>query len=286
MNNRFIPFGYRMENGAILVHETEAATVKLIYSEYTDGLALKAIAQQLSDDRIEYFPGISSWNKNRVKRVLEDIRYLGDDTYGQIITSDIYDKANSIKIQKSTCNRCPSPSKIEYKPVYAIAYCADCGSRMLRRLDTRNKNPEAWTCQNPDCHHIVKITTDSLFADITEILNKAITGTVGIIDNTVSQADTSLEIRRLENDIERLLDSNGADKDEIKNLILKCAAKKYKAIKSARHITAKLKADFEKSGQLSTFNMELFTKTVSEIHLSSDGEIKLKLTNGQIVGKE
>lgn len=286
MKNRFIPFGYIMEKGIICIHESEADAVKLIYSEYLNGLSLKKISERLSDDNIEYFPGISSWNKNRVKRILEDVRYIGDDKYKRIITSEIYDKANNIKKQKYTCNRCPSPSKTEYKPVYAIAYCADCGSQMLRRINTRNKKPEVWTCQNPDCHHIVKITTDNLLADITKILNTLITDTTKIIDNSVSQSDTPLEVKRIENDIERLLNSTEVDKDEIKNLILRCAAKKYESIKNARHITTKLKADFEKSSPLSNFSIEIFNKTVSEIQISEDGEIKIKLVNGQIVGKE
>ena len=74
-------------------------------------------------------------------------------------------------------------------------------------------------------------------------------------------------------------------KPEIQKRILECAAKKYEQIKSKAHITQRLKAEFERSGLLSDFYIDLFEKTVSAIRMNIDGQISIVLKNGNIIGK-
>ena len=94
---------------------------------------------------------------------------------------------------------------------------------------------------------------------------------------------TSMETRRLTNEIFRKLDSGNFSEDELVNLALQCAAKNYEAISSARHITDRLTAALLHAGPLSAFDRELFQRTVSEIHLPRKGEILLKLQNGVFI---
>ena len=93
-------------------------------------------------------------------------------------------------------------------------------------------------------------------------------------------------IMHINNDIERLLEQPDFDKDKLQNLILECAEKKYSYDKSTRHITDRLKADFEKSSPLSVFSMDLFEKTVSAVLIDKRGSVSIKLKNGNIIGKE
>ena len=76
------------------------------------------------------------------------------------------------------------------------------------------------------------------------------------------------------------------DKNEIQNMILQCATKKYDAYKGVRHITDRLKADFEQSSPLSAFNTRLFDRTVSAITIDKDKKVWLKLKNNKIIRKE
>ena len=96
---------------------------------------------------------------------------------------------------------------------------------------------------------------------------------------------TSMEARRLTNEIFRKLDSGNFSEDELVALALQCAAKNYEAINSARHITDRLTATLLHAGPLSAFDRELFQRTVSEIHLARKGEILLKLQNGVFIGE-
>ena len=105
-------------------------------------------------------------------------------------------------------------------------------------------------------------------------------------EGTDISAEPSIEIIRLENEIERQLESIDFDKNKIQNMILQCAAKKYDAYKNVRHITERLKADFEKLSPLSAFNKELFDRTVSAVEFDKDEKVSLKLKNSKIIRGE
>ena len=100
------------------------------------------------------------------------------------------------------------------------------------------------------------------------------------------QEEPTTEIMRIENEIERLFEKSVFNKDELQNLILECAEKKYYFDKSTRHITDRLKADFEKSNPLSAFSMELFEKTVSAVLIDKQGSVSLMLKDGNIIREE
>lgn len=63
MKNRNIPFGYRFEDGKIVVNPDEQNTLQRICSEYLDGRSLLQIANGLESDKVEFAPGIITWNK-------------------------------------------------------------------------------------------------------------------------------------------------------------------------------------------------------------------------------
>ena len=93
MKTRNIPFGYTMENGKIIFHPTESQAVQAIFSDYLDGQSLLKIAQSLNERQVEYLSRTTGWNKARLKRIIEDKRYIGSDGYPPIIEQRIYNKA-------------------------------------------------------------------------------------------------------------------------------------------------------------------------------------------------
>jgi site-specific DNA recombinase len=285
MKNRRFPYGYEMQNGLIVICLKEADTVKQIFSQYLNGKNLKNIAERLTENQIEFLPGEYGWNKSRIKRMIEDERYIGDDTYPAIIDKDIFQKANFEKNSRRT-NISPVVTA-EKKLLTHKVICADCRRRLLHNTDSRLKNSEKWFCKNEDCKFSVYMTVAELEHEITEILNLLIsTPKFTEYEETDIQAEPSLEIIRMENEIERQFESIDFDKNEIQNMILQCATKKYDAYKGVRHITDRLKADFEQSSPLSAFNTRLFDRTVSAITIDKDKKVCLKLKNNKIIRKE
>lgn len=88
MKNRNIPFGYRFEDGKIVVNPDEQNTLQRICSEYLDGRSLLQIANGLESDKVEFAPGIITWNKARIMRIVDDDRYLRLNSVFLIIRVD------------------------------------------------------------------------------------------------------------------------------------------------------------------------------------------------------
>ncbi|MBQ9616313.1 MAG: recombinase family protein, partial [Selenomonadaceae bacterium] len=74
---RTIPFGYQMRHGKIEISRIEAETVNDIFTRYLQGESLQHIAAALTAQGIRYHQHTDCWNKNMVKRILENGHYLG-----------------------------------------------------------------------------------------------------------------------------------------------------------------------------------------------------------------
>lgn len=101
MKIRNIPFGYQMENGIITLHPSESGTVREIFTAYLDGQSLLQIANSLNERNIEYMPGVTGWNKARLKRIIEDERYLGSESYPAIIGQADFPKHKRSKLNET-----------------------------------------------------------------------------------------------------------------------------------------------------------------------------------------
>lgn len=285
MKNRRFPYGYEMENGQIIICNTEAETVKYIFSEYIKGSNLNKISEFLTNRKTEYLPGKYTWNKSRVKRIIEDSRYLGDDTYSAIIDSDTLRKANNEKSNRRT-NMTPVVCA-ENKPLVRSVICGKCGEKLFHVTDNTQKHHEKWYCKSKSCKYGIPMTISELEKEITSIFNRLIANPT-LAEHTDSEisAEPSLEITKMGNEIERKLEALDFNKIELQDLILQCASKKYDDYKSVRHITDRLKADFEQSSPLSSYSAELFDSTVATVILNSNKAVNLKLKNNTIIGKE
>lgn len=82
---RYIPYGYTMQNGQIVVDEAEAEVIRGIYDRYVSGDSLKAIAEQLTLKRVPYTEKTAVWDKARVARILQNAKYTGSDDYDPIV---------------------------------------------------------------------------------------------------------------------------------------------------------------------------------------------------------
>ena len=107
---RNIPFGYMMRGGIYLAEPTESEAVRQIFRMYLNGMSLKGIAAEMT---VPYNADKILWNKNMVSRILENKRYVGDDTYPQIVEITIFERVNAIKAEKAK-TALPVDSDIKY----------------------------------------------------------------------------------------------------------------------------------------------------------------------------
>ena len=185
--------------------------------------------------------------------------------------------------QKESANTNRQHVAEDIKLFKGLTYCHHCGSPMVRRMDSRMEHPVTWKC--PQCGYFLPLP-DEEFKQRVFLLQKKLADKPLLAEKEEDEIQvTSMEARRLTNEIFRKLDSGNFSEDELVTLALQCAAKNYEAITSARHITDRLTATLLHAGPLSAFDRELFQRTVSEIHLTRKGEILLKLQNGVFVGE-
>lgn len=284
MKIRNIPYGYQYKNGSIAIQTEETETVTRIFTEYLNGLSLLKIAEQLNNEQIEYMPGVCGWNKSRIKRIIEDERYLGTNGYPPIIDEDMHKTLMRIKSEKNTQKGTNRKEDIFNLGVPIL--CPKCGSKMCRRHDSNRKCQDWWLCQNNNCKNIISISDNDLIYGITECLNTVINNPDIIETVTDVDKEPSLDVYRLENEISRVLDSHSFDKNILRKKVLECVSLKYKDIDSQKYISKRLKADFANASPLINFSMDLFNHTVKAITFSTDGEVNIILINGQHIGKE
>ena len=277
MRNRTIPFGYHYQNGIIAVHPQESQIVQAVFMAYLSGEPLSKIAAHLTAKLVEYLPGYWKWDKARVKRLLDNANYIGNGEYPPIIKEKDFQMAHQ---KKDSANTNRQIADEDIKLFKGLAHCHHCGGIMVRRMDSRMEHPVTWKC--PACDYFLPLP-DEEFKHRVFLLQQRLVAKPLLTEKEEEIPVTSMEARRLTNEIFRKLDSGVYSEDELVNLALQCAAKNYEAISSARHITDRLTATLLHAGSLSAFDRELFQRTVSEIHLTRKGEILLKLQNGVFI---
>ena len=281
MKMRNIPFGYRMENGKIIFHPTESQAVKDIFSDYLGGQSLLKIAQSLNERQVEYLPGTTGWNKARLKRIIEDKRYIGSDSSPPIIEQSVYDKAQAIRASRNTQKSLDRTANI-FKLQLPVL-CEKCGEPMQRKHDSRTTYQEKWVCKT--CGGVIKISDDALLSAITECINYLI-AKPNILQGDPTPTEPPVEVIRLKNEIGRMLDSPAIEKEPLKNRIFEYASMVYETLDTTQCITEMIRATLQRTGPISCHNGELTAKIAAAIILHADKTVSLTLKNGQQIRKE
>ena len=280
MRNRSIPFGYYYQNGVLAVHPQEGQTVQAVFMAYLSGEPLSKIAAHLTAKLVEYLPGRWQWDKARVKRLLDNDKYIGNGEFPPIIKGKDFRMAHQMKENANT-NRQPVDEDV--KLFKGLTYCHHCGGIMVRRMDSRMEHPVTWKC--PRCGYCLPLPDEEFKRRVFLLQQRLVDKPLLAEKEEEPIPVASMEARRLTNEIFRKLDSGDFNEGELVNLALQCAAENYQTINSARHITERLTAALLHAGPLSAFDRTLFERTVSEIHLTRKGEILLKLQNGVCIGE-
>ena len=277
--NRTIPFGYGMKNGEITTNPKEVYAVVTIFDEYLNGKSLSEIANLMQYENIRYSEDSDYWNKNMVKRIIENEKYLGNDTYPQIIAENIFKQANEKRVRKATRLNLISDDLQELRN---RTYCFECGHRFSRIGG--NSKYEHWDCRNPDCYRLeYRLTDQMLIGAVLNVLNSAIANP-SLLESggeICAYAPTE-EIVRQQNEINRMIDSVQVDFDRVKAEIFRLAEMKYDccSYNDSPQKTEELIALLQNNEQLNTLDIGLFKSCVSKILISHFCVFEVELING------
>lgn len=162
MKNRYIPFGYQIQNGDSVINTEQAATVQHIFYAYTEGQSFKEIAEYLTTSGTAYHFSDNSWNKNIVARILANEIYCGAKGYPAIISKEVYSQAASIRSNKTVTYSavlnhfeaiCSVPAAVsaytgDLEPNNGLADSAECGQSRCNLKTWHNKSWIGYTKSN------------------------------------------------------------------------------------------------------------------------------------------
>ena len=277
--NRTIPFGYCMKNGEITTEPKEVYAVVKIFDEYLKGRSLSEIAKLMQSEKIRYNAVSDKWNKNMVKRIIENDKYLGNDTYTQLITDDIFKRANEKRVKKATTlDLIPD----DLQEIRKVTYCLECGEKLFRK--TNGKGREYWNCGNPDCFkYEYRLTDQMIIGTVLNVLNSAIANP-SLLESggEISTYSPAADVIRQQNEINQMTDSSQIDFDRVKAEIFKLAEMKYDCCtyNDSPQKTEELRNLLENNKQLNILDIGLFKACVSRIWISHFCTIEVEFING------
>ena len=241
MGKRKQPFGYKMKLGEIVPQPQEAETVRSIYLQYLAGASFKQLAEQLQTEDVPYDED-KSWNKNMVARILEDDRYIGEKEFPALIPTEQFHAA-----QERRKEMCP-----EYKQTPA--------QKELRKL----------------CGGTVP---DSVARKVLKILNQMVDDPQ-IIKIETSGVPTTEDIRRLQQELDTLLQTPPVDEDTARQKALEVASLKLASVKTEEYESHRLRGVFETHPKMDALDAALLKQSLRKIECHGD-TVCLLLKNGQ-----
>lgn len=164
MNHRKTLYGYQIRDGEIAVVEEEAILVRRVFSLYIGGLSYQKISDLLNREEIPYSQEAPAWNKHKVKRLLENPRYTGQDGYPAIIDKVGFEETQS-HIHEKTAGYAPKTER----PVLRLKRylrCSKCGAP-LRRVAGKNHRADTLYLKCSECGAMVTIPDEMLLEDVT-----------------------------------------------------------------------------------------------------------------------
>lgn len=282
MANRYIPFGYKIENGIICIVENEAALVELAFELYISGKSYSDIAKRFTIIKTPYAEGKDKWNKNMVKRIIENEKYIGNGDYPKIIDEKKFYRANKMRLSKVIVK---DEEKNEYDNfIRENSECIICHFPLKRQHQGHPPNRRiAYKCTNPICSAASVDERESELR-ITKIINRMIDEIDIVEPENEETIKDNEQIEELNNEIHLKIAEGNFKKDEIFKMLYELARLKFNNCtkEDMSEITESIKRELCKYAKIEKPPLPLMRKIVSKILISGD-EINIKLKNGKII---
>lgn len=279
---RYIPYGYTVRDGRTIVEHDEADVIREIFSMYITGSSLKDIAEWLTARRIPYTEKIDEWDKARVSRIIENIRYIGDDEYDPIIDETIYQ--NAINAKRARQQKTPACESEGIRLLRNRVKCEKCGQPMVRRINSRFQVRESWVCINKECKCRIRISDSDLLQKITLLMNRLIANSELLIPKPKIRTEDSPMVRQIKEDIRTELQSDYPSDDLLISKIRKCASQLYKESQAKNMIAVQLaRKRVMLMKPQENFNGDYFTDIVAYITLGANGKVSLHTNVDSII---
>lgn len=279
---RKIPFGYRMEQGSLGCERTEAETVKQIFSMYLAGHSMKRIAEAMTEQGVTYHRDKPCWNKNMVKRILDNRKYLGEGDYPLIIREEDFLAAQQLKENQNLYAPCPT----NIAPIKEKLVCGVCGSGMMRL--SLGKGAARWKCRNPDCPCAVRFPDSELCGKVDDCLRVIAQTPELLADCDALPSPVQSDVMRLENELVAAFNRSAENAEYMKTLIFAVAAEKYRQLpdNTLQSKVISLREKMNTQELTDQLKQELLDTVVQAVQIGIGTTVTMQLFSGQTVERK
>lgn len=277
--NRYLPFGYEVFDGIICISENEAVIVQSIFEGYKSGLSYQAIADDLRARKVNYLENRYDWNKNRVKRILENKKYIGMSQMPRLIEEELFNEVQEL-IQNKTSSYRETPFEVI---ILRKLLCCDICKRPLSRYITHKR--DVWKCENPECRVSVpkRVLEKALLTVQSKITNENDAVKPVVSDHSSIKVDEN--IVALKESLKSEMNKSSPDEEKIKELIFESARTVYDQMDDGSNERAAnfLRERLSQTKVEDKVNYILITEISSAVYVTREKSIILKLKSDQTV---
>lgn len=283
MANRYMAFGYEIIDGAVCIVEKEAEVVRNIYLLYIQGLSLQNISDRLNLLPIAYSDDGRPWNKNIVKRILENPKYTGDKGYPPFISEETAKLARECKEKKQV--QLDEDDKSRLDAYRTKIKCGICGGKMLRMHANSGKNRRMyWKCSNKECKsNRMNFSEKTLNVLLADFMNE-LADDLDVIDiKTEKDYEKSADVVRANNEIALSIENPCCEIENVIEKIMNLASVKFEQCKAGDNtaITQKIKESLAIYPKKVMADGKTIEKIVRKIKILPNKEICIELINGK-----
>lgn len=275
--NRTQPYGYWVQNGKITIHPEEMPVVQEIYQMYAEGQSYLSIARHLTAKQVVYLPNKAVWNKNMVARILQNNTYLGTDKHPAILAEQLQRKAQ--------CAAKPYTHTIspELKQIKTKLVCAECGATVKRRV--KKDGSGRWYCMGEKTHLPSSVSDQDIVAGVYHLQAKLLQDNESLdTTDNIPQNAMSIEVMRLQNEINLLMEQAELKVQEIQRKIMELAAMRYALCEESNFVEEETLRKV-KEGQ-SEDTLTSLLEIINEIRVSYFGIAAIQFKSGKVIARK
>lgn len=295
MMQRHMPIGYKMVNGSVELHEEQEAVVRRIFADYIAGKSMIAIANDLTARGVLNANKKPNWNHGSIGKILQNVRYHGDELYPRLIDENSFIKAQECrtKVEKKLGRTLQVNAMRNQTAFSGKIRCGECGEIYKKYVEHAGKPSEKtkWKCKNYIHQNQVlcrnHFLTDEDLKGIFIEATKQLVRQKLLLEKVKPQEPPkmSLALRETEDKIKELEQEGDYSNPELPDLIFKRAQLYYAGAKVYDHPsnTEKIKEALAEVSRLSEFHEELFNTIIKQMTIYKEIKIEVEFINGIII---
>ena len=242
--NRKQPFGYRIEQGRVVVNPAEEQWVLHLYRQYSVGVSIRELTEVMNNTGVRYDIE-KPWNKNMVARILGDVRYTGENGWPQVVEVDLFRTVGEKKRKKA-----PAVQKTQAQKILR----SKCDHRIT-----------------PHIEHEVLYLLNSLLTYPEQIkTSNKVTGQLQ-------------KVSSLKDELEDMLKQLPVDEEKTKQTLQEVAVAMYEAIDPGEYESDRIRNVFEKEQPRDILDARLIKTSISAVLVEGNGRVRIKLKNDQVI---